>query len=266
MHPYAELHCVSNFSFLRGASHAEELVARAHELGYASLAITDECSLAGVVRAHLEAKRTGMALLIGAEFNLVHRQLDVGISNSISDNSPDDFRLVLIAQNRRGYGQLSSLITRARMRAKKGVYELIDEDFEPSAADPSCLNDGSLSKDSLSNDPLSDCLAILLTPWIATNQADATAQMLAPNWHRYNPAVLDCLEWRSCRLLGKMNGVVPMKRSARLPSRVRDQYGDAANVSTTVSSLRAVGHIKSKTSPVEIAKDYLAIPVQSDAL
>ena len=53
---YAELHCVSNFSFLRGASHPEELVARAAHLGYTALAITDECSLAGVVRAHLEAK------------------------------------------------------------------------------------------------------------------------------------------------------------------------------------------------------------------
>ena len=50
---YAELHCRSNFSFLRGASHPEELVGRAHALGYAALAITDECSLAGVVRAHV---------------------------------------------------------------------------------------------------------------------------------------------------------------------------------------------------------------------
>ena len=55
---YAELHCVSNFSFLKGASHPEELVIRATELGYAALAITDECSLAGVVRAHAEAKRS----------------------------------------------------------------------------------------------------------------------------------------------------------------------------------------------------------------
>ena len=51
---YAELHCVSNFSFLRGASHVDELVKRAHEIGYTALAITDECSLAGIVRAHEE--------------------------------------------------------------------------------------------------------------------------------------------------------------------------------------------------------------------
>ena len=53
---YAELHCLSNFSFLRGASHPEELVARAAELGYTALAITDECSVAGAVRAHLAAR------------------------------------------------------------------------------------------------------------------------------------------------------------------------------------------------------------------
>ena len=53
---YAELHCVSNFSFLRGASHPEELVERAYVLGYRALAITDECSVAGVVRAHIAAK------------------------------------------------------------------------------------------------------------------------------------------------------------------------------------------------------------------
>ncbi|MGH8480692.1 MAG: PHP domain-containing protein, partial [Gammaproteobacteria bacterium] len=53
--PYAELHCLSNFTFLRGASHPEELVARAHALGYEALALTDECSLAGVVRAHVAA-------------------------------------------------------------------------------------------------------------------------------------------------------------------------------------------------------------------
>src|SRR6187200_1112470 len=61
--PYAELHCVSNFSFLRGASHAEELVTQARELGYTALAITDECSLAGVVRAHAAIKKPGGAQL-----------------------------------------------------------------------------------------------------------------------------------------------------------------------------------------------------------
>jgi len=111
---YAELHCLSNFSFLRGASHAEELVAQARELGYTALAITDECSLAGVVRAHGAAKKVGgIKLLIGAEF-----RLDCGL------------RLVIIARNRAGYGRLSRLITRGRRKAQKGSYRLDRADVE----------------------------------------------------------------------------------------------------------------------------------------
>jgi error-prone DNA polymerase len=64
---YAELHCLTNFTFLRGASHPEELVERAARLGYSALAITDECSLAGVVRAHAAAKAHGLKLIVGAE-------------------------------------------------------------------------------------------------------------------------------------------------------------------------------------------------------
>ncbi|MFX9169428.1 PHP domain-containing protein, partial [Acinetobacter baumannii] len=67
---YAELFCMSNFSFLHGASHAEELVERAMTLGYRALAITDECSLAGVARAHTAAKNTALKLIIGAHFKL----------------------------------------------------------------------------------------------------------------------------------------------------------------------------------------------------
>ena len=67
---YAELHCLSNFSFLRGASHPEELVERAVERGYAALAITDECSVAGVVRAHMAAREHALPLIVGSEFRL----------------------------------------------------------------------------------------------------------------------------------------------------------------------------------------------------
>ncbi len=67
---YAELHSLSNFTFLRGASHPEELVERARALGYSALAITDEGSLAGVVRAHVAARDRGLRLIIGAEFRL----------------------------------------------------------------------------------------------------------------------------------------------------------------------------------------------------
>lgn len=114
---YAELQCQSNFSFLQGASHPEELAARAAELGYAALAITDECSLAGVVRAHMEAKTQKLPLLIGATFRL----------RAGPDTAPLD--LTLLAQTREGYGNLSELITLARTRAPKGEYRLAPEDF-----------------------------------------------------------------------------------------------------------------------------------------
>src|SRR5205809_3173560 len=65
---YAELRCLSNFSFLRGASWPEELVERAKQLGYTALAIADECSMAGVVRAHVAAKEHRLKLLIGSQF------------------------------------------------------------------------------------------------------------------------------------------------------------------------------------------------------
>jgi error-prone DNA polymerase len=110
---YAELHCLSNFSFLRGASHPEELVRRASALGYAGLAITDECSLAGIVRAHVTAKDMGLPLIIGSEIALI-----------------DGPRVVLLATNREGYGRLSSLITLGRRRERKGRYSLSLADLQ----------------------------------------------------------------------------------------------------------------------------------------
>ncbi|MCK9381689.1 MAG: error-prone DNA polymerase [Sulfuritalea sp.] len=109
---YAELHCISNFSFLRGASHAEELVARAVRLGYAALAITDECSFAGSVRAHLAARAAALQLIHGTELRLVC-----------------GMKLVLLAQNRAGYGNLSALVTLGRRRAGKGAYHLTRNDL-----------------------------------------------------------------------------------------------------------------------------------------
>ncbi|MBL8318878.1 MAG: error-prone DNA polymerase [Burkholderiaceae bacterium] len=117
---YAELHCRSNFSFLTGASHPEELVARAHELGYTALAITDECSLAGVVRAHGQAKRLGLHLIVGAEMRL---------APAAAGGEPGP-RLVLLAQSRRGYGNLAQWITVARRRADKGTYLAQMSDLE----------------------------------------------------------------------------------------------------------------------------------------
>jgi error-prone DNA polymerase len=115
---YAELQCRSNFSFLEGASRAEELVERAAALGYHALAITDECSLAGIVRAHTEAKTHGLKLLVGASFRLVN-----------ADGSPA-LSFVALARNREGYGNLCELITLGRTRTAKGTYWLTPRDLE----------------------------------------------------------------------------------------------------------------------------------------
>jgi error-prone DNA polymerase len=109
---YAELHCLSNFTFLRGASHPEELVERARELGYEALALTDECSVAGVVRAHVAARQCGLKLIVGSELRF-----------------DDGLKLVLLAADREGYGHLCTLITRSRMRAAKGAYRLARSDL-----------------------------------------------------------------------------------------------------------------------------------------
>ena len=90
---YAELHCRSNFSFLTGASQPGELVRRAQSLGYTAIAITDECSFAGVVRAHVEAQACGMHLVVGAEMRLTLPAAEGGAAHA---------RLVLLAQDRRG--------------------------------------------------------------------------------------------------------------------------------------------------------------------
>ena len=68
---YAELHCKTNYSFLTGASHPDELVDQAIQLDYSALAVTDENSLAGVVRAYAAARHSGMKLIVGAEVTLV---------------------------------------------------------------------------------------------------------------------------------------------------------------------------------------------------
>ncbi len=115
---YAELHCRSNFSFLTGASSPEELVERAASLRYTALAITDECSLSGVVHAYEQATERGLHLIIGTEMRL---EPSVG-------GVP--MRLVLLATTRRGYGNLSQWITLARRRAQKGFYEARTSDLE----------------------------------------------------------------------------------------------------------------------------------------
>ncbi|MBS0506056.1 MAG: error-prone DNA polymerase [Proteobacteria bacterium] len=104
---YAELHALSNFSFQRGASHPQELVQRAHALGYAALALTDECSVAGAVRAHEAARKLGLPLILGSEFLW------------------GELRIVALARDLQGWGDLCEFISAARARAPKGSY-LVD--------------------------------------------------------------------------------------------------------------------------------------------
>ncbi len=134
---YAELHCISSYSFLKGASHPDELVSTAIELGYKALAITDECTLSGVVRAHVAAltKKSDFKLIIGSKITL-----------------DDSLTLILLVRNREGYAQLCQLITCGRRAAKKGQYLLTRKDFD--AAN------------------LSDCLALWVPPLLTITIVD----------------------------------------------------------------------------------------------
>ena len=133
---YAELHCRSNFSFLTGASHPEELLARAAQLGYEALALTDECSVAGVVRAHEELKRQCER---AGDSSTPPIRLLLGTHLEISPFSPPQelqglrfmpppevlehgLRVVVLAHDRTGWGDLCELITQSRARGAKGQY------------------------------------------------------------------------------------------------------------------------------------------------
>ncbi len=109
---YSELFCRSNFTFLEGASHPEELIERAATLGYSNLALTDECSVSGLVRAHVAAKELPTNLLSGSYFCLT-----------------DETKLVLLAEDRKGWGRLCRLITKGRQAAGKGKYRLTRDDI-----------------------------------------------------------------------------------------------------------------------------------------
>ena len=153
---YAELHCLSAFSFLRGASEPQELVERAVQMGYTALALTDECSLAGVVRAHKQLREMREAATAeGGE--PVTLQLLIGSEFLVRDDAGTPrFKLVLIAQNLNGYGNLSQFITRLRRASPvKGEYTLHWRQLAPEA--------------------LTDCLALLVLPREAPD-----AELLAP--------------------------------------------------------------------------------------
>ena len=125
---YAELHCISNYSFLRGASHPEELVQQAYDLGYDAIAITDECSYSGLVKAHKTAKACGIKLICGAEFV---------VTDAVNPEASPACRLILLASNRQAYGQIASLISKLRKRSEKGTYQLSLDDLQVGLSD--CL-------------------------------------------------------------------------------------------------------------------------------
>ncbi len=137
---YAELHCLSNFSFLRGASHPEELVEQALAQGYSALALTDECSLAGVVRAHRAAKAAAAAIVAVDPQKTAKMPLQLIVGSELT--TADGLKLIFLARNREGYGNLSALITLARRRAEKGHYTLLRHDLNAvsvNGAVPDCL-------------------------------------------------------------------------------------------------------------------------------
>jgi error-prone DNA polymerase len=142
--PYAELHCLSNFSFLRGASHPSELIEQAHTLGYTALAITDECSMAGMVRAYEAATALNFKLIVGTEFV-----------------TQDNFHVVLLAPTQTAYSQICALITLSRRRSRKGSYHLLQKDFSAQ---------------------LDDCLALWIPPRI-TRSLETQHQAAWVNQH-----------------------------------------------------------------------------------
>ncbi|MEM7099812.1 MAG: error-prone DNA polymerase [Pseudomonadota bacterium] len=152
---FAELHCLTNHSFLRGASHPEELIQQAHALGYEAIAITDECSYAGLVKAHIAAKQYGIKLIVGAEFTV---QLS-------EHEAHETTQIVLLATDRNTYGQISALVTKLRRRADKGEYLAHLDDFRWG---------------------LSDCLALWIPPVGDINHltpiADTLVQLFPKLW------------------------------------------------------------------------------------
>jgi error-prone DNA polymerase len=179
---YAELHALSNFSFLRGASHPGELIGRASELGYRALALTDECSMAGVVRAHVRAKELGLPLIVGAEFTLT-----CGL------------RFVALAATRRGYGQICQLITRGRRAAPKGSYRLMRADLLDCIA-------------AASQGAAPDCLLIWRPDAAAITASGAQGQWLAQH---YAGAL-----WLGVSLLRSGRDAVQLRESQALAARL----------------------------------------------
>ena len=178
---YAELHCISNYSFLRGASFPEELVETAQALGYQALAITDECSLSGIVRAHVAAKDSGIKLIVGSEFTVRGGQ-EAAVLH--------DFKLVLLATSRIGYGQLSHLISCARRETRKGQYYL-DRDMLERNLPVECL---ALWVPDLQQAAETNCLATGVVASLVARQVVDCGRAVAAR-QRQKAACTACRNW-----------------------------------------------------------------------
>ena len=170
---------------------------RAQQLGYAALAITDECSLAGVVRAHVEARECGLHLIVGAQMRLTLPAQGVGAAPT------PHARLVLLAQTRRGYGNLSHWITVARRRAPKGEYLAHPSDVEgrvPNAPFlaglPDCL--ALLVPDAAQGFEAVFAQAMWLKTWFGLERAGIAIELL----HRAGDDTLRSLVKRVAQLTG----------------------------------------------------------------
>ena len=135
MSSYVPLWCKSNYSFLEGASHPDELVEQAHAMGLRALALTDRDGVYGAVRAHVRARELGMHLLLGAEVTLQPVATET-VTSSVMQAGGDDLSLVLLAMNRSGYANLCRLISHGRLRHAKGVCRV--------ARDEACAHAGGL--------------------------------------------------------------------------------------------------------------------------
>ncbi len=195
---YAELHALSNFSFQRGASHAEELVERAHALGYRAMAITDDCSVAGVVRAHGAAKRHGLQLLPGAEFLVA---------------AAHPFRLVLLPRNAAGWGNLCEFISRARQAGdaiEKGSYRVAlgETDFST----------------------LGDCEVLLCPLQVAINTEALCAHV---DWSK---ALFDQQCWLAVELLQRLDDALRLQQLQEVATRTGIRLVAAGSVLMHVRS------------------------------
>ena len=249
---YAELVCRSNFSFLTGASHPEELIARAQALRYAALALTDECSLAGVVRAHVEARRLRMPFIVGTTMALTMAAPDAAAPAN-AETVPTGPRLALLAQSRRGYGNLAQWVTVARRRAAKGQYLALMSDIEGKVPTAPMLTG------------LPDCFALLLASaipfetlfahaiWLKTWFGVARAALALPLLHHAHDALVVDLVQRVAALSGlRIVAVGDVLMHARSRKPLQDML-TATRLKTTVAEAgfalapNAEAHLRSRT-------------------